>query len=230
VTLCISILLSLTVFILLLAKKIPPTSDEVPLMGRYLLFTLVVNTMSIALTIIVINVHFRNPSTHKMSPWVRKLFLTHLPKLLMIERPSSVEDLHSINGASQYTTTSRQSDRNTQNVYLLQEGEGFASPRSQKKLGLSPEVRSAVRGVNFIVEHAREANNFKTTVRDWKYVALVLDRLFLWIFAIVCIVGTGAIVLNAPPLYETDEPIPRVCSNPEKELNNWFCIFTAEEE
>jgi nicotinic acetylcholine receptor len=42
---------------------------------------------------------------------------------------------------------------------------------------------------------------------DWKYVAMVLDRLFLWIFAISCIVGTASIVLAAPALYDDKQPI-----------------------
>ena len=41
VTLSISILISLTVFFLLLAELIPPTSLAVPLLGKYLLFTMV---------------------------------------------------------------------------------------------------------------------------------------------------------------------------------------------
>lgn len=41
VTLSISILVSLTVFFLLLAEIIPPTSLAVPLLGKYLLFTMV---------------------------------------------------------------------------------------------------------------------------------------------------------------------------------------------
>lgn len=42
---------------------------------------------------------------------------------------------------------------------------------------------------------------------DWKYVAMVLDRMFLWIFTIACIVGTGLIIFQAPSLYDTTEPI-----------------------
>lgn len=42
---------------------------------------------------------------------------------------------------------------------------------------------------------------------DWKYVAMVLDRLFLWLFTIAVIVGTAGIILQAPTLYDTRVPI-----------------------
>lgn len=59
VSLSISILLSLTVFFLLLAEIIPPTSLVVPLLGKYLLFTMILVTLSICVTVVVLNVHFR---------------------------------------------------------------------------------------------------------------------------------------------------------------------------
>ncbi len=59
VTLCISILLSLTVFFLLLAEIIPPTSLAVPLLGKYLLFTMILVSASICVTVGVLNIHFR---------------------------------------------------------------------------------------------------------------------------------------------------------------------------
>jgi nicotinic acetylcholine receptor len=59
VTLCSNILVSLTVFFLLLAEIIPPTSLAVPLLGKYLLFTMVLVSMSIGMTVVVLNIHFR---------------------------------------------------------------------------------------------------------------------------------------------------------------------------
>ena len=37
--------------------------------------------------------------------------------------------------------------------------------------------------------------------------ALVIDRCFLWIYAVVCLVGTVGIICQAPMLYDTREPL-----------------------
>merc|ERR1739846_90045 len=92
VSLSISILLSLTVFFLLLAEIIPPTSMSVPLLGKYLLFTMILVTFSVVVTIGVLNVNFRTPATHKMAPWVRKVFIDFLPRFLFIQRPEPDEE------------------------------------------------------------------------------------------------------------------------------------------
>ena len=42
---------------------------------------------------------------------------------------------------------------------------------------------------------------------DWKYVAMVIDRLFLWIFTTACVVGTFGIILQAPTLYDDRRPL-----------------------
>lgn len=42
---------------------------------------------------------------------------------------------------------------------------------------------------------------------DWKYVAMVLDRLFLWIFTLAVVVGSAGIILQAPTLYDDRAPI-----------------------
>ncbi len=42
---------------------------------------------------------------------------------------------------------------------------------------------------------------------DWQFVAMVLDRLFLWIFTAACLVGTFGIIVQAPTLYDTRLPL-----------------------
>jgi nicotinic acetylcholine receptor len=42
---------------------------------------------SICVTVVVLNVHFRSPQTHTMSPWVRRVFIHILPRLLIMRRP-----------------------------------------------------------------------------------------------------------------------------------------------
>lgn len=88
-TLCISVLLALTVFLLLISKIVPPTSLAVPLIGKYLMFAMVLVTFSIVTSVCVLNVHHRSPSTHTMPPWVKRVFLQRLPSFLFMRRPRS---------------------------------------------------------------------------------------------------------------------------------------------
>ncbi|GIX92193.1 acetylcholine receptor subunit alpha-like 1 [Caerostris extrusa] len=57
----------------------PPTSLTVPLLGKYLLFTMILVSFSVMVTIAVLNVNFRSPATHRMAPWVRKVFSNSFP-------------------------------------------------------------------------------------------------------------------------------------------------------
>ncbi|XP_037517519.1 acetylcholine receptor subunit alpha-like [Rhipicephalus sanguineus] len=254
VALSISILLSLTVFFLLLAEIIPPASLVVPLLGKYLLFTMVLVTLSICVTVVVLNVHFRTSSTHRMAPWVKKVFLQILPRLLGIPRPAQEDPLFklvvpSCNGTDStrdpYATAStsaspgpgfeegvyeREEDPIVCKVHGLRRtaSETFAdyaaepssaghrrpSPPSPlvggapgMRLHFCPELQRALESVHFIADHTRRYEDHLEVKEDWKYVAMVLDRLFLWIFTAAVIVGTCAIILDAPTLYDTREPI-----------------------
>lgn len=94
ITLCISVLLSLTVFLLLITEIIPSTSLVIPLIGEYLLFTMIFVTLSIVITVFVLNVHHRSPSTHNMPNWVRVALLGRVPRWLMMNRPLPPMELH----------------------------------------------------------------------------------------------------------------------------------------
>ncbi|CAH1801765.1 unnamed protein product [Owenia fusiformis] len=217
ITLCISILLSLTVFFLLLAEIIPPTSLVVPLIGKYLLFTMILVTLSIIVTVVVLNVHFRAPSTHVMSPWVRKVFLNILPRLLIMRRPNLEKNkapkvmVRTCNGIEVRDTFNEMrrdnfTFANTPDEMDVLEAEMNAAPGLRLRHP-DPSINKAIEGVNYIATHLKEEDENDQIMEDWKYVALVLDRLFLWIFTTACIVGTFGIILQAPTLYDDREPI-----------------------
>ena len=85
ITLGISLLLSLVVFLTMIVKKfLPPTSLAFPLIAKYLVFTFVMNLSSMATSVYVINVNHRE--TCHMPNTLKWIFLFALPWLLFMDR------------------------------------------------------------------------------------------------------------------------------------------------
>ncbi|KAL4228144.1 Neuronal acetylcholine receptor subunit [Mactra antiquata] len=216
ITLCISILLSLNFFFLLLAEIIPPTSIVVPLIGKYLLFTMILITLSIIVTVITLNVHFRSPSTHTMAPWVRRVFLNILPKMLLMRRPNLEHEkiartiVRTCNGIEMRDQYVNRQDLDYETRRLTED----VPETNAIEQRLPSDVQEAIDSIVFIAEHLKKGDYTASIREDWKYVAMVLDRLFLWIFTVACVVGTFGIILQAPTLYDNREILTPVDSYP----------------
>lgn len=81
-TVSISVLLAQTVFLFLIAQKVPETSLNVPLIGKYLIFVMSVTTLIATNQIVVLNMSLRSPNTHTMSHTIKHLFLELVPQFL----------------------------------------------------------------------------------------------------------------------------------------------------
>ncbi|XP_048809683.1 acetylcholine receptor subunit alpha isoform X2 [Lagopus muta] len=182
-TLSISVLLSLTVFLLVIVELIPSTSSAVPLIGKYMLFTMVFVIASIIITVIVINTHHRSPSTHTMPHWVRKIFIDTIPNIMFfstMKRPSRDKldkkifaediDISEISGKQGPVPVN------------------FYSPLTK-----NPDVKNAIEGIKYIAETMKSDQESSNAADEWKFVAMVLDHLLLVIFMLVCIIGTLAV-------------------------------------
>ncbi|XP_076149011.1 neuronal acetylcholine receptor subunit beta-4 [Alosa pseudoharengus] len=222
-TLCISVLLALTVFLLLISKIVPPTSLDVPLIGKYLMFTMVLVTFSIITSVCVLNVHHRSPSTHTMPAWVKLVFLVKLPALLFMRRPH--------NSSARQRLRQQRRARAQRGLLGLSYGAPAALPTAMPTISASSaalltsafsspgggggsggmdwgsNVEEAVDGVRYVADRMMGDDDDQSVIEDWKYVAMVVDRLFLWIFVIVCVSGTLGLFLQ--PLFQSHiVPLP----------------------
>ncbi|NWS17964.1 ACHA6 protein, partial [Pachyramphus minor] len=216
VTLCISVLLSLTVFLLVITETIPSTSLVIPLVGEYLLFTMIFVTLSIVITVFVLNIHYRTPTTHTMPKWVKTIFLNLLPKVLLMQRPLEQQKKNyskkpknlsdSKSGKSKHSKHKDAKLQKEQRCSHCDKATDLASTKRGlshqplhwmvEQVEYSPEVKDVISNVRFIAENMRSQNETKEVEDDWKYVAMVIDRVFLWVFIILCVFGTAGLFIQ----------------------------------
>ncbi|XP_047399408.1 acetylcholine receptor subunit epsilon isoform X2 [Sciurus carolinensis] len=163
-TVSINVLLAQTVFLFLIAQKIPETSLSVPLLGRYLIFVMVVATLIVMNCVIVLNVSLRTPTTHATSFRLRHVLLELLPRLLGSRQSPE---------APRATSTPRRAS--SVGILLRAEELILKKPRSElvfegqrhrhgawtaalcQSLGAAaPEIRCCVDAVNFVAASTRE--------------------------------------------------------------------------
>uniref|UniRef100_A0A6Q2XL06 Cholinergic receptor, nicotinic, gamma n=1 Tax=Esox lucius TaxID=8010 RepID=A0A6Q2XL06_ESOLU len=84
-TVSIMILLAQTVFLILIAKKVPETSQAVPLIGKYVVFVMSVTIIVVMNCVIVLNVSLRSPNTHMLTNKSRKILLNIVPRVLRMQ-------------------------------------------------------------------------------------------------------------------------------------------------
>jgi nicotinic acetylcholine receptor len=85
--LTITILLSLTVFQLIVADMVPSTSLAVPLVGVYFACVMFMCTLSVIMAVFVLNMHHRSPDMHTMPSWIQTMICGWLAWALRMSRP-----------------------------------------------------------------------------------------------------------------------------------------------
>ncbi|XP_016407992.1 neuronal acetylcholine receptor subunit beta-3b isoform X1 [Sinocyclocheilus rhinocerous] len=194
VSLSTSVLVSLTVFLLVIEEIIPSSSKVIPLIGEYLLFIMIFVTLSIIVTVFVINVHHRSSATyHPMSPWVRSLFLQRLPHLLCMR--GNTDRYHYPELEPHSPDLKPRNKKGPPGP----EGEGQA---------LINMLEQATNSVRYISRHIKKEHFIREVVQDWKFVAQVLDRIFLWAFLTVSVLGTILIFTPALKMFLRTPPPP----------------------
>ncbi|KAM4659654.1 acetylcholine receptor subunit gamma [Amazona ochrocephala] len=219
-TVSINVLLAQTVFLFLIAQKVPETSQAVPLIGKYLTFLMVVTVVIVVNAVIVLNISLRTPNTHSMSQRVRQVCLHLLPRYLGMHMPEGTpgpqqaarrrSSLGLIVKADEYMLWKartellfeKQKERDGLMKTVLEKIErglesGSAQDFSQSLEEAGPDIRACVDACNHIANATREQNDFNSESEEWMLVGRVIDRVCFFIMASLFICGTVGIFLMA---------------------------------
>ncbi|NXE03050.1 ACH10 protein, partial [Chaetorhynchus papuensis] len=191
VSLGVTVLLALTVFQLLVAESMPP-SESVPLIGKYYIATMTMITASTALTIFIMNVHHCGPGARPVPPWARWLILHHMARLCCVYEVG-------------------ESCKSPQRALGGRAGVGDArgpaeSPREGQvgtEVGGCPwdhclcHHDALLRNVGYIAGCFRRHRANQRRTGEWKKVAKVMDRFFMWVFFLMVFLMSVLVLGNA---------------------------------
>ncbi|XP_026990746.1 neuronal acetylcholine receptor subunit alpha-7 [Tachysurus fulvidraco] len=225
ISLGITVLLSLTVFMLLVAEIMPATSDSVPLIAQYFASTMMIVGLSVVVTVLVLQFHHHDPHGGKMPKWVRVILLQWCAWFLRMKKPgderkspysyssasSSSLQMGSVPGTNGHTNLyfgfhspdstccPNSSDSGVSCGVSCSGGHREAAPAPS---GEQRELQRLLVEVTYLAQRFRAQDESEAVRCEWKFAAAVVDRLCLVAFSLFSIVCTFAILMSAPNFIE----------------------------
>ncbi|XP_055300732.1 neuronal acetylcholine receptor subunit alpha-7 [Sitodiplosis mosellana] len=233
----VTILLSLTVFLNMVAETMPATSDAVPLLGTYFNCIMFMVASSVVSTILILNYHHRSADTHEMSDWVRVVFLYWLPCILRMSRPTPDDEEEKLDKKAQQLQSVELKERSSKSLLanVLDIDDDFRCNHScptflqqptyyrtvyrgeaEESIGTIADTRInqsypqscfgsseyelalILKELRWITDQLKQEDADNEISRDWKFAAMVVDRLCLIIFTLFTLLATLFVLFSAP--------------------------------
>ncbi|XP_050419433.1 neuronal acetylcholine receptor subunit alpha-10 isoform X2 [Patella vulgata] len=197
----ITTLLSMTVFLMILAENMPPTSDVLPLVGLYYGITIAIVSFATGMTVFTLNIHHKGARGAEVPRIIKVIFFKYVARIMFIrlELPEQ--------------TPPEKGMKIPQNDYYMRYDNekmpenGGLSPRFARKItpsatpGDSTE-RHFIRVLQKVYQTI-EKNEMRLAEQDrrdnikqeWQQLALILDRLLMFLFIVSTFCYTLSIIL-----------------------------------
>ncbi|KAJ7996024.1 hypothetical protein DPEC_G00232790 [Dallia pectoralis] len=219
-TVSISVLLAQTVFLFLIAQKVPETSLNVPLIGKYLIFVMSVTTLIATNQIVVLNISLRSPNTHTMSYMIKHFFLDVVPRFLgMAPLVEDEEAEVEVNGVKERRRSSFGLMQRAEEYVLKQPRSEMMFDKQRERHGLTrtfvdgidvstttslykslaqaaPEIKECVDACNCIAETTKQSNDIGSEMESWVLIGKMIDKVCFWVAMALFSIGTVAIFLT----------------------------------
>ncbi|CAB54450.1 Neuronal acetylcholine receptor subunit eat-2 [Caenorhabditis elegans] len=205
ITLQITNFLSVMVFLAMVSEVAPPTSESIPIIAAFFSLSIVILGLSICASLIIVNIFFRHPKTHRMGDWTRYVFLEWLPWFLLMSRPEHT-----------FCRPRREEEKNDEEAggdgtKLLENQQHQPRPRllvnSQLVMDSTvPYLEEIIGYLKVFKAKLDDDEEEEEEILNWRFMAMVIDRLSLFLFTGL-IFGTTALIFAFCPNLFTDSPI-----------------------
>ncbi|XP_062574383.1 neuronal acetylcholine receptor subunit alpha-7-like [Saccostrea cucullata] len=209
VSLEVTVLLSLAVFLLMVTDQLPASSINFPYVGMYFVSSMVLVSFSCAMTVLVLNIHFRGATGNKLPGWMRKLFLSRLSWIVCVKTGKRANKIHSAKKDSKSLEEPNQNEY-TNKSFKLESEDSTKIPTSNGNVG-QPRLLSIVTNTSSrdlllrtgdpmltilseqsdtlkkIEGHMQKDESEEQTNNEWYLFAKVLDRLCLLLYVFLTV-------------------------------------------
>lgn len=188
ISLQITVLLSITVFLLLVQDKLPSSSENFPFLATYFAFCMGLVCISCILSSIVLYVYYRTPEDHHISPFIRFIFLEKLRKIMCVKSEKV------LNNDEVVQITNIRCLETDQCIPQQKCVEIHKGRKSRKDAKLSTSKKSQI--PNFSPDRKNQLHDQDRgthhIANEWELFAYVLDRFFMLLY--LCLSLANSIV------------------------------------
>nr|XP_022332567.1 neuronal acetylcholine receptor subunit alpha-10-like [Crassostrea virginica] len=182
VSLQITVMLSLAVFQLLVADKLPPSAEATPVIATYFNFSLFLVGLACVMAVVVIAIHYQG--NRRMPDWLYKFGVLKLSVITCVHLGNN-------------SVVSNQKVDTTNSIVVKNQTHKVCPDLNEtnRNLTLINMEKPVVTLENGREEHKESGATAPNRVNqdDWRRLALVVDRLSFYVFCIVGITGTSII-------------------------------------
>jgi hypothetical protein len=193
ISLNITILLGLTVFLLLFNERIPPSSEVVPLIGAYYFALFYQVGISMILTCITSRCYHHN-EFRKMPRWFRFLIFRVLapvfrmqnrisdqkpwqPVEVKYKKPQKLLLYKSANG------TLKLKERQRTESVTTNDDDDIPPISEPLRVSLETKIDGISKQLGVFVDHLNRNEEIESKKEEWQFASIVLDKFFFWFFA-----------------------------------------------
>ncbi|XP_078581880.1 neuronal acetylcholine receptor subunit alpha-10-like [Branchiostoma floridae x Branchiostoma japonicum] len=200
----ITVLLSFTVFLLMVSDLMPPTSSAVPLIVCYYGITIIMVMMALSMTVLVLKLHYTDPDTRPVPPWVRRLLLSGVGRVFCTpsgpeKPPPNIEP--SLSHCSQLEILCEDLELELYRTGKIKEKtrQSEQDKVPVRQATLLRALRTLTREVQHHVISCHQARwTNEETENEWKRVGKVLDKFCVTMFTAATVLTAIGMALKLP--------------------------------